>query len=73
MERTEKLKEFLSILNESNNKIKETYKTIHKYFYSEGIKFENDKYNLLRLNPPFMLFRNFSTDEGLVIVNVRIN
>jgi hypothetical protein len=70
-----KLKRFIGILNEpdknmdNNEDYQKQYKTLHRYFYTKGVEFGN-KYNLLRLNPPFIIFRDFNTEEGLSIVNV---
>lgn len=69
----EKLKNFLEILNNPKETIKDydkDFKTLHKYFFSKGVEFGRT-YNLLRLNPPFMIFRDFITEEGLCIVNVK--
>lgn len=53
---------------EKENDNYDKYKTVHKYYYTHGIM--DKKYSLLRLNPPFVMFRNFEDDKGLVIVNV---
>ena len=73
-----KLIRFLGILRkpeeymENNEDYQKLYKTLHRYFYTKGVEF-GTKYNLLRLNPPFMIFRDFKTEEGLIIVNVMEN